>query len=73
MNQQTPAEVANDLLKEEQKLLAAKGQIADETRRIDDRLSVVRAAIEGLKLGRALAAQEAEQAAAAQTETTTEE
>lgn len=62
MNQPTPAERAKAYLQEETQLLIAKAQVAEQTAAIDARLAQVRAALDGIRLGQALAAQAAAQA-----------
>ena len=63
MNQQSPAEAAEALIREENELLVAQARAATQAEQIKARLTLVQAALEGVNLGRALAAQEAEASA----------
>lgn len=63
MNQQSPAEAAEALIREENELLVAQARNNAQAEQIKARLSIVQAALEGVNLGRALAAQEVEASA----------
>ncbi len=58
MNQQSPAQAAEALIREETELLVAQARANAQIEQIKARLSIVQSALEGVNLGRALAAQE---------------
>ena len=60
MSNPTPNDHVQNLLKEQSDLLANKALLGEQLADTDKRLAVVRAALEGVNLGRALAGQEAE-------------
>lgn len=65
MSNPTPNDHVQNLIKDQDELLIKKAVLGDQLTELDKRLTVVRAALEGVNLGRALAGQEADQLAAA--------
>jgi len=60
MSNPKPNEHVQSLLNEQTQLLAQKGLIGEQLLSLDKRLGEVRAALEGVQLGQALAVQETE-------------
>jgi hypothetical protein len=60
MSNPTPGEHVQNLLNEQTRLLANKAILTEQLAEVDKRLAGNRAALEGVQLGQALAAQEGE-------------